>query len=175
MTKLFALTLWGLTLLSPRLLAAAPSPIEGRWRLDPAHSSALDGWTAWDLLITANGPEVTLQHDMQWRSTKVTGTNVLNTDQPTTTRTFFRVDQRHMGVYPQKEADTSLRASWVDGGRTLKLEATTPVEISQGRTTLRISSEYRVLEGDTSLLVIELHHSRPRPLVYRFTKIAAEK
>ena len=162
-------------LLVPLTVATAASPIEGRWRLDPARSSALDGWTAWDLLISVNGAEVTLQHDMQWRSTKVTGTNVLNTTQPTSTRTFFRVDQRHMGVYPQKEADTSLRASWIDGGRTLQLEATTPVEISQGRTSLRISSEYRVLEGNASLLLIELHHSRPRPLVYRFTKVEGEK
>ncbi|MEO6005107.1 MAG: hypothetical protein ABIZ04_08205 [Opitutus sp.] len=162
-------------LLSPVTVATAASPLEGRWRLDPAHSSALDGWTAWDLLITVNGAEVTLQHDMQWRSTKVTGTNILNTTQPTTTRTFFRVDQRHMGVYPQKEAETSLRAHWLDAGRTLQLEANTPVEISQGRTTMRLSSEYRVLEGNTSLLLIELHQSRPRPLVYRFTKVEEGK
>jgi len=40
---------------------------------------------------------------------------------------------------------------------------------------MRLYSEYRLVEGDRELLLIELHSSRPRPLVYRFTKITAEK
>jgi hypothetical protein len=39
---------------------------------------------------------------------------------------------------------------------------------------MRIYSEYRLLEGDQTLLLIELHSSRSRPLVYRFTRVPEE-
>jgi hypothetical protein len=151
---------------------AASSAFEGRWRLDPAQSSALDGWTAWDLVISTVGSQVTLQHEMQWRSSKVVATNAVDTTHPGKLKDFFRVTARHMGVYPEKGGETAVEAHWLDAGRTLRLEAQTPVEISQGTTVLRIYSEYRLLEGDDALLLIELHSSRPRPLVYRFVRVA---
>ena len=49
------------------------------------------------------------------------------------------------------------------------------VEISQGNATMRISQELRLIEGEDELLLVELHSSRARPLVYRFTKIKEEK
>ena len=39
---------------------------------------------------------------------------------------------------------------------------------------MRISSEYRLGEGDEMLTLIELHSSRNRPLIYIFKKIKAE-
>ena len=164
-----------LLLLPLTALAATPSSMEGRWRLDPARSSALDGWTAWDLVVSVNGPQVSLQHDMQWRSTKVTATNVVDTTQQVTLPAFFRVEQRHMALYPEKGAATPVRAAWLDAERTLRVEAETPIEISQGRATMRIYSEYRLIEGNTTLVLIELHSSRSAPLVYRFTKVTTEK
>jgi hypothetical protein len=164
-----------LVFLSIPLFVTAASPIEGRWRLDPARSSALDGWTAWDLVIAVADNRVSLQHDMQWRSTKVTATNVFDVSRGTEVKDFFRVEQRHMALYPAKGSSTSVRASWLDQNRTLRVEADTPIEISQGTASMRITSEYRLLEGDSALLLIELHSSRPRPLVYRFNKVTAEK
>jgi hypothetical protein len=161
--------------LLPLWAQAAASPFEGRWRLDTARSSALDGWNAWDLVISIEGNRVGLQHDMQWRSTKVSATNVVDTAQPSVLKNFFRVEQRHMALYPTKRNETPVRAAWLDSGRTLRTEAETPIEISQGETILRITSEYRLLEGDNTLLLIELHGSRPTPLVYRFTKVPAAK
>jgi hypothetical protein len=162
-------------LLLPLLARAAASPFEGRWRLDPARSSPLDGWTAWDLVISIDGGRVNLEHDMLLRSTKVTETNTVDTTQPTKVKNFFRVQQRHMAVYAAKGGEASVRAAWLDDGRTLRVEADTPVEISQGQTNLRIYSEYRLVEGDNALELIELHRSRPRPLIYRFTKVTSEK
>lgn len=164
-----------LLLVSAPFLAHAASPLEGRWRLDPARSSALDGWTAWDLVIAVQGTQINLQHDMQWRSTKVTATNVVDTAQASTVPHFFRVEQRHMAIYPANDAATPVRATWLDAGRTLRVEADTPVEISQGQATIRIYSEYRLIEGDSALVLIELHSSRSAPLVYRFTKVTTEK
>ena len=157
------------------LAALADSPFTGRWRLDNARSTALDGWSTWDLVITVAGPRVSLQHDMQWHSTKFSATNTVDTTQSVALPNFFRVEQRHMALYPAQGGATPVRASWMDAGRTLRLEAETPLEISQGQAILRIYSEYRLLEGDTTLVLIELHHSRPQPLVYRFTKVPEQK
>ncbi len=160
-----------LLLVLPLSAVAAPSPLDGRWRLDREHSSALDGWSAWDLVIAVDGSRVTLRHDMQWGATHRSATNDVDTTTPVHLAQFFRVEQRHMAVYPAHRGVTVVRAGWLDGGRTLRLEADAPVETSQGDTTLRIYAEYRVLEGGHDLVLIELHGSRPHPLVYRFTKI----
>ena len=167
------LLIW-LFLIVPLGALANPASFEGRWRLDPARSSALDGWTAWDLVISTNGSQVSLQHDMQWRSTKRTETNTVDTLRPVSLKNFFRVEQRHMAVYPETNSETPVTARWLDEGRTLRIEAETPLEISQGRATLRIYGEYRLLEASTALLLIELHSTRPRPLVYYFTKVIPE-
>jgi len=153
------------------LLALAASPLAGRWRLDPARSTALDGWTAWDLVIAADGSRVSLRHDMQWRSTKVTATNLVDTAAPSVVQDFFRVEQRHMALYPAKGGTTAVRAAWLDAGRTLRVEADTPIEISQGQANMRLYYEYRLIEGDGALVLIELHSTRPSPLVYRFTRV----
>ena len=165
---------FSLFLLLP-LAALADSPFTGRWRLDNARSTALDGWSTCDLVITVAGPRVSLQHDMQWHSTKFSATNTVDTTQSVALPNFFRIEQRHMALYPAQGGVTPVRASWIDAGRTLRLEADTPLEISQGQAKMRIYSEYRLLEGNTGLLLIELHSSRPQPLVYRFSKVPASK
>ncbi len=153
----------------------AASPLEGRWRLDKARSTALDGWHEWDLVISVTGGKVSLRHDLKWGRTAFSATNVLDLAGPAPVPGFFRVEQRHMALYAAKDAPATVRASWLDHERTLRVEADAPIEISQGQAVMRIYSEYRVLEGDQELLLIELHSSRPRPLVYRFTKITSEK
>jgi hypothetical protein len=55
MTRILRLLL-PLLLLLPLAACAATSPFEGRWRLDKARSTALDGWTAWDLVIAIRRP-----------------------------------------------------------------------------------------------------------------------
>ena len=167
--------LFSLFLLVPLSAFANAETFNGRWRLDPARSSALDGWNTWDLVISTTGSQISLQHDMQWRTTKLTATNVVDTAQPVVLQKFFRVEQRHMALYPEKGAATPVRAAWLDDARTLRVEADVPIEISQGRATMRIYSEYRLLEGDSVLLLIELHSSRPAPLVYRFNRVTDAK
>jgi hypothetical protein len=160
--------------LLPGAMALANPAFVGRWRLDPAQSTALDGWTAMDLVVQVQGNQVELRHDMTWRATKVTGTNTVDTTKPAEIPNFFRIDQRHMAVYAQPRKSARTVASWLDDGRTLRVEAQVPLETSQRETTMRIYSEYRLLEGNETLLLIELHASRSRPLVYRFVKVPAE-
>ena len=166
--------LFGLMILPLAAWAANPA-MAGRWRLDPKRSTALDGWTAWDLVVALDGTKVSLRHDMTWRSTKFSVTNVVDTARPTEAKDFFRVEQRHMAIYPVRGSTTPVRAEWLDGERTLRIEATIAVEVSQGTTSLRTYQELRLLEGDGELLLIELHSTRDQPYIYHFTKIAGEK
>jgi len=160
-----------LTLFTPLMVLAANPSFAGRWKLDKTRSTALDGWHEWELVISLAGTQVSLQHDMKWGRTNLTATNTVDTAQSVTLPDFFRVEQRHMALYSAKGATTTARAAWLDEGRTLRVEADTPIEISQGQAVMRIYSEYRLIEGNRELLLIELHSSRPQPLVYRFTKV----
>lgn len=161
-------------LILPWAAFAADSDFAGRWRLDLARSAALDGWSTADLVIGVDGSKVTLLHDMTWHATKVTATNVVDTAAPVDTANFFRFDQRHMAVYARPGESSHVTAAWMDGGRTLRVEAQVPLETSQGNTTMRLYDEYRLLEGGQTLLLIELHNTRDRPLIYQFTKVPAE-
>lgn len=163
-----------LALFLPLAALAADSDFAGRWRLDPARSAALDGWSTADLVISVDGSKVTLLHDMTWHATKVTATNVVDTAAPADAVNFFRFDQRHMAVYARPGEAAHVTAAWIDGGRTLRVEALVPLETSQGNTTMRLYDEYRLLEGGKTLLLIELHNTRDRPLIYQFTKVPAE-
>ncbi|MDB6092600.1 MAG: hypothetical protein JWM32_162 [Verrucomicrobia bacterium] len=157
------------------LAALAGDPVfNGRWRLDPARSTALDGWSTLDLVISVEGSKITLLHDLTWHATKVTATNVFNSAQASEVKNFFRLDQRHMAVYARPNESAQVTSSWLDDGRTLRVEAQVPLETSQGNPTMRLYDEYRVLEGGNELVWIELHSTRSRPLVYRFTKVPTE-
>lgn len=154
---------------------AANPALAGRWRLDPKRSTALDGWNAWDLVVSLDGSRIDLRHDMQWRTTKLTATNAVDTAKLTDVKDFFRVEQRHMALYPVRGALTPVKAEWLDGERTLRIEATPQIESSQGTGPMRIYQELRLIEGDKELLVIELHSTRSKPYLYRFTKVTGEK
>ena len=165
---------FGLILISGNLLAATPD-MNGRWRMDPALSSALDGWQKMDLIIAVDGPQVAVTYAMQWRKTQREATNVYDTAGPVKSDDYFRIEQRHMAVYPAKEGTTTATAEWLDHGRTLRVEATSLVEVSQGDVAMRIFQEFRVSELGDRLTLIELHSTRNRPLVYVFAKITNEE
>ncbi len=169
--KALPISLVLLCLLLSGTFSAANSNFNGRWQLIPDRSSALDGYTNMHLVLKVDGEQVDITHDMRWRTTRVVETNTVNTRKVVKIPNFFRIEQRHMAVYPPKDAVSPVSAEWLDEGRTLRVEAMVPVEISQGDATIRIYSEYRLgVEGDT-LTLIELHSTRNHPLVYRFKKL----
>ncbi len=127
------------------------------------------------MISVGSADRVTLRHELELQGGKVSAVDEVDTARPTTAPEFFRIRQRHMAVYPAKAAETRLRAAWLDAGRTLSVDAEVPVEVSQGRAVMRIHDEYRLLEGGGALELIELHSSRPRPLIYRFAKVPESK
>lgn len=155
-------------------VTSANPAFAGRWRLDTAQSTALDGWNKLDLIFALDGTKVAITHDILWRTTNVIETNTVDTAAPVELNKFFRVEARHMAVYPAKNGVTKATAAWLDGDRTLRVEAVTPVEISQGNADIRMYSEYRLGELGDTLTLIELRSSRNRPLVYVFKKVPAE-
>lgn len=153
---------------------SANPALNGRWRFEPTLSSALDGWHKMEIVIDIQGNAVKITYDMLWIRSNVLETNTFDTTQTLELKNFFRISQRHMAVYPAKDGITKATASWLDEGRTLRTEVFTPVEVSQGVVTMRITSEYRVSETGDMLTLIELHSSRSRPLVYVFKKVPVE-
>jgi len=164
----------GLIALLFSTLSFATPDINGRWRLDIELSTALDGWHAADLVIAQTGTKISIDHHMKWRTTLFDATNGYDTAAPVVMSDFFRIEQRHMAVYPAKDSHTHATATWIDQGRTLRLEIDTTVEVSQGDVEMRIYQEYRVSELGDILTLIELHSSRNRPLVYVFKKVIEE-
>lgn len=167
--------LGGLAALTLASLAAANPAFAGRWRMDPDRSTALDGWHKMDLVFALDGSKVAITHHMQWRSTKQTATNVYDTAQPVALKDFFRVEARHLAIYPVRDGVTHATATWLDGGRTLRVEALTPIEVSQGQGSIRIYQEYRIDELGRTLTFIELRSSRDRPLVYVLHRVTEEE
>jgi hypothetical protein len=98
----------------------------------------------------------------------------VDTTQTVGLKDYFRIEQRHMAVYPRTGETSEVKAAWLDAGRTLRIEALVPVEVSQGINTMRIYNELRLLEDGATLLLVELHNTRHRPLVYHFTRVPAE-
>lgn len=158
----------------PLVASLADSDWNGRWRLDVERSSALDGWTNMDIGIKTMGSKVSITHDMRWRSSRVLKTNVMNTRRTIKIPDFFRIEARHMAVYPPKSFAATVSSEWLDEGRALRVEAELPVEVSQGDATIRIYTEYRMGEGGETLTMIELRSSRNNPLVYRFRRLPAD-
>lgn len=154
-------------------VASGDTNFNGRWQLVPERSSALDGYTNMHLLLEIDGDHVDITHDMRWRSTRVVETNRVDTRKVVQIPNFFRIEQRHMAVYPPKDAVTPVSAEWLDQGRTLRVEALVPVEVSQGDASIRIYYEYRLGIANDTLTLIELHSTRNNPLVYRFKKLPA--
>lgn len=162
-----------MALLLTTITFASPQ-FNGRWRLDTKLSTALDGWHTADLVIDVSGTKISIDHQMRWRTTLFDATNVYDTAKPVEMHDFFRIEQRHMAVYPAKGGHTHANAKWIDAGRTLRLDIDTTVEVSQGDVEMRIYKEYRVSEMSDTLTLIELHSSRNRPLVYVFKKVTEE-
>lgn len=172
--KAFLFKFLMLGLLVPVTAAMANPDFNGRWRLDVERSSALDGWTAMDLVLAVDGSKVSIEHDMRWRTSRVVESNVVDTKERVEILNFFRIDQRHMAVYAPKKSAVPVRARWLDKGKTLKVETTVPVEVSQGNAKIRIYCEYRLGVGGDTLTLLELHSTRNNPLVYRFRKLSSD-
>lgn len=148
------------------------SRFDGMWTLDTARSSAVDPWRALTLDLHVADDAVTIQRI--WSGTR--GARGIDSMHVTTDGNVNRVpvlrwvDNRHLGVRIAPNALREVVAQWKDEGGTLGIEQWMTVITSQGETPLRIYSEYRLAPDGTTLHVMELRSTRPRPLHYVFTR-----
>lgn len=151
--------------------AAAGSSLDGRWRLDPARSSALNFWKTFEVVIATEGNQVVLTRTLGYGDRSAREVFELDVTQPDNRVPLeWWADNRYMGLYIGGDGAKHVRATWLDDGRTLRLDSTFIVTTQQGEKTVNILSDYKVsLDGGT-LTLIELRSSRLQPFVYVFKR-----
>jgi len=150
---------------------SSTSPLDGRWQLDPARSSALSFWTAFEVTIATAGDKIVLTRTLAYgnRSNReVFELDVTKADNVVPVEWW--ADNRYMGLYMGGDGAKHVRASWLDDGRTLRLDSNFVVTTQQGEKSINLLSDYKVSLSGDQLTLIELRSSRARPFVYVFKR-----
>jgi hypothetical protein len=158
------------------LLGAAPSApgnsLAGTWRIDPAKSTELSPWKTFDLVVTVDGPRLTLTRKLAWGRREVQDLTTLDLSKPVSDMPItWWPDNRHLGAYIGHDKTKHVRAEWLDGGRLLRTSADLVLSTQQGDRAINILTDYKVSESGTQLTLIELRSTRNRPIVYIFTRV----
>ena len=149
--------------------------LAGIWRYDPARNTELSAWGALRLVITVEGPHVTLTR--QYAAGRRTYDEVTPLD---LTQAVNRVavnwwpDNRHLGAYVGGDRTKRIRTELLDGGRLLRTSADLVLATQQGERAVNILSDYRVSANGAQLTLIELRSTRNDPIVYVFKRVTDE-
>ena len=162
----------GLAVLPGTAAPAAGSRLDGRWQLVPARSSALSFWRTFEVTVVTEGNRVVLTRVLASGDRSAREAFELDVTKPDNRVPIdWWADNRYMGLYIGGDGAKHVRASWIDDGRTLRLDSTFVVTTQQGEKTVNILSDYKVsLDGD-QLTLIELRSSRLQPFVYVFKRV----
>lgn len=168
-----------------RLTAAdvAPPPIvpfsdahllAGTWDLDPARSTQLSGWNALRLVITVDGPRVTLARqyiagrrsfdDMMSLDLSKTGNVVPMEGWP---------DNRYIGAYMGGDKMKKVRFRMFADGRLLRTSSDITLATQQGEHFVNVLRDYRLSTNGEQLTVIELRSTRTDPIVQIFKRVTS--
>jgi len=154
--------------------AAVPS-LAGKWKLDPARSSPLSYWQTIRLDFSIDGDKVRLVRTLGTGDDSSKETYDLDmTKADNVCPLSWYAENRYMGVYIGGDKAMHIRPSWLDEGRTLRLDANMTVDVQQGSKTMNILSDYKLSANGAELTVIEIRGARTRPLVYVFTRDSAD-
>ena len=164
----------------PRLSAAEPDAhlLAGTWRYDPARSTELSSWGALQLVITVDGPRVTLVR--HWTAGRRTFDEVMPlnlTQAVNAVPVEWWPDNRHLGACIGGDKTKRIHATLMDGGRMLRLSSDLVLATQQGERAVNILSDYKVSANGAQLTLIELRSTRNDPVVYvfhRVTDVAAD-
>jgi hypothetical protein len=154
------------------LTAAAGSPLAGTWRLDPARSTELSPWQAYELTMGVAGDVVTISRQLGAGRRGFSDTMTLNSaaaDNIVTVELW--PDNRHLGAYIGGDRTKRVRAEWLDDGRILRLSTNLVLSTQQGDRPVNILSDYKVSANGAVLTLIELRSTRNRPVVYVFNRV----
>ncbi len=157
-----------------RLSAAEPDAhlLAGTWRYDAARSTELSAWGTLQLVITVNGPHVTLtRHWAAGRRTYDEVTPLDLTQAVNAVPVEWWPDNRHLGAYIGGDKTKRIHAELLEGGRMLRLNADLVLATQQGERAVNILSDYKVSANGEQLTLIELRSTRNDPVVYVFKRV----
>jgi len=165
------LLLLALLVVSSTRASEAISLLAGAWKFDATRSTELSPWKNYDLVITVNGSLVTLERKLAWGRREYADRMALDLGQPETAVPIaYWPDNRHLGAYVGDHQTKRVRASWLDGGRILRLSSDLVLETQQGSRAVNILSDYKVSANGAQLTLTELRSTRNRPVVHVFTR-----
>jgi hypothetical protein len=173
MRRFFCLGLIALGFLT-RLFAAEPDAhlLAGTWRYDATKSTELSAWGTLQLVITVDGPHITLTR--HWAAGRRTFDEVTPIDLTQTVNVVpveAWPDNRHLGAYIGGDKTKKVHAELLDGGRMLRLNADLVLATQQGERAVNILSDYKVSTSGAQLTLIELRSTRNDPIVYVFKRV----
>lgn len=153
-------------------LAHAASPLAGTWRIVPEQSTDFTPWRTYDLTITVDGDDVTLDRRLAWgRRAYEDQTSITVGPDVNLVPTDFWPDNRHIGAYLGGDKTQRISATWLDDGRILRLSNDLVLETQQGSRAVNILSDYKVSANGRQLTLIQLRSTRNKPTVYVFERV----
>ena len=162
-------------LMGPLSLSASDvSAFLGDWTFVQEGSTDLSPFRSCQLTLSHQGTSLTIARHMDGGRRDHDESMTLDLSQPVSTvpQTWW-VDNRHLGAYSPKDATKSVRARTLDEGRILRLETDLILETQQGSRPVNIVSQYQISPDGQRLTVTELRSTRPRPVIYVFTRITS--
>ena len=157
-----------------RLSAAEPDAhlLAGTWRYDAKRSTELSAWGTLQLVITVNGPHVTLTRHLEAGRRGFDDVTPLDLTQAVNVVPVeWWPDNRHLGAYIGGDKTKKIHAEVLDGGRMLRLNADLMLSTQQGDRAVNILSDYKVSANGAQLTLIELRSTRNEPIVYVFQRV----
>ena len=154
--------------------AATATDFNGTWKIDLHRSTELSPWKSMELTFDVKGDHVVLHRAFAWGRRTFKETLDLNLKQEVNfVPTPWWPDNRHLGAYSAGDQIKRVRASWLDGGRLLRLSSDLTPETQQGNREVNILSDYKLSANGAVLTLTELRSTRNRPVVYVFTRVSA--
>lgn len=155
--------------LLPLCLGASPE-MSGSWTIDRDASSAIDPWRRILLDINVDGKAVDISRTVTTGRRNSTQEYPIRVGKAVSVPIDWWTGNRHIGAYIGGDGTETIRAEWLDGGRTLRTESHYVLATSQGETPVRSTTEYRLSPDGDELTVIELRSSRNLPIVHVFKR-----
>lgn len=151
--------------------SAEAEQFNGTWSFDEERSTDISPWNDLTIEIEASSSRLTLERIWDgYYGVAVNDSMTIPIDGERHRVPMSQwPDNRHIGAFLGADSSKSVSAEWLDDGQTLRVTTHLNVRVSQGTTKIRTYSEYRVAPDGTTLTVLELRSSRPRPIRYTFT------
>lgn len=143
----------------------------GKWQLRSDLSTAVDPWRTIRLDIDVDGSVIDIEKTVSSGRRNTTENYRLDTAvEESFVPMEVWLDNRHIGAYLPHDSGKTIRADWLDGGQTLKMDSSYVLETHQGDTPVRATTEYRLSRGGHRLTMLEIRSSRNRPILHVYER-----